>query len=75
MRLAFSRSPGGFRELREADGKHFHLSWHVYSELYLAFVAAFVWGQVLGLQPHMLSTLLGNGKEMRGVGDGLESCT
>ena len=25
--LAFSRGPGGFRELREAGRNHFHLSW------------------------------------------------
>jgi len=36
-RLAFSRSPGGFRELREADGKHFHLSWHLYIYIYSKF--------------------------------------
>ena len=27
--LAFSRGPGGFRELREAGRKHFHLSWYL----------------------------------------------
>ena len=26
---AFSRGPGGFRELREAGRKHFHLSWYL----------------------------------------------
>ena len=26
---AFSRGPGGFRELREACGIHFHLSWYL----------------------------------------------
>ena len=29
MLLAFSRRPGGFRELREAGRKHFHLSWYL----------------------------------------------
>ena len=28
--FAFSRSPGGFRELREAGRKNFHLSWYLY---------------------------------------------
>ena len=27
--LAFSRGPGGFRELREAGRKRFHLSWYI----------------------------------------------
>jgi hypothetical protein len=27
--VAFSRGPGGFRELREAGGNHFHLSWYL----------------------------------------------
>ena len=27
--LAFSRGYGGFRELREADRKHFRLSWYL----------------------------------------------
>ena len=27
--LAFSRGSGGFRELREAGRKHFHLSWYL----------------------------------------------
>ena len=27
--LFFSRDPGGFRELREAGRKHFHLSWYL----------------------------------------------
>ena len=27
--LAFSRGPGGFRELREAGRIHFHLSWYL----------------------------------------------
>ena len=27
--LAFSQGPGGFRELREADRNHFHLSWYL----------------------------------------------
>ena len=27
--LAFSRGYGGFRELREAGRKHFHLSWYL----------------------------------------------
>ena len=27
--LAFSRGPGGFRELRDAGRKHFHLSWYL----------------------------------------------
>ena len=27
--LAFSRGPGGFRELREAGRNHFHLSWYL----------------------------------------------
>ena len=27
--LAFSRGPGGFREVREAGRKHFHLSWYL----------------------------------------------
>ena len=27
--LAFSRGPGGFRELREAGRKHFHRSWYL----------------------------------------------
>ena len=27
--LAFPRGPGGFRELREAYRKHFHLSWYL----------------------------------------------
>ena len=27
--LAFSRRPGGFRELREAGRNHFHLSWYL----------------------------------------------
>ena len=28
--LAFSRGPGGFRELREAGRNHFHLSWYLF---------------------------------------------
>ena len=27
--MAFSRGPGGFRELREAGRIHFHLSWYL----------------------------------------------
>ena len=27
--LVFSRGPGGFREVREAGRKHFHLSWYL----------------------------------------------
>ena len=27
--LAFSQGPGGFREVREAGRKHFHLSWYL----------------------------------------------
>ena len=27
--LAFPEGPGGFRELREADRNHFHLSWYL----------------------------------------------
>ena len=27
--LAFPEGPGGFRELREASRKHFHLSWYL----------------------------------------------
>ena len=27
--LPFSQGPGGFRELREAYRKHFHLSWYL----------------------------------------------
>ena len=27
--LAFPGGPGGFRELREADRNHFHLSWYL----------------------------------------------
>jgi len=29
MLLAFSRNPGGFRELREVGRNHFHLSWYL----------------------------------------------
>ena len=28
--LAFSRGPGGFRELKEAGRKHFHLPWYLF---------------------------------------------
>ena len=27
--LAFPEGPGGFREVREADRNHFHLSWYL----------------------------------------------
>ena len=51
--LAFSRGPGGFRELREAGRIHFHLSWYlsdyvVTSYAHIEIVVAFLVVNFLG---------------------------
>ena len=45
--LAFSRGPGGFRELREAGRIHFHLSWYLSDDVVTSYDQK-LWGGILG---------------------------
>ena len=42
--LAFSRGPGGFRELREAGMNHFHLSWYLSDTVVTSYGQKSSWG-------------------------------
>ena len=42
--LAFSRGPVGFRELREAYRKHFHLSWYLSVPVVMSYGQKSSWG-------------------------------
>ena len=41
---AFSRGPGGFRELREAGRNHFHLSWYLSVSVVTSYGQKSSWG-------------------------------
>ena len=64
--MAFPQGPGGFRELREADRKLFHLSWYLFVPVVTSYGQKSSWeeffteyGIIFTHVPEMFWTLCG----------------